>query len=149
MNTTQHNRIVQPHLSFEGRCEEAIEFYRKAAGAELLMLARFKDMPGPPQPGMCQPGSENKVMHARLRIGQLTLLVSDGRCMGKASFQGFALSISVQSEAEVDPLFTALGEGGQVMMPLAKTFFSARFGMVTDKFGVPWMMLVHPTDPAP
>jgi PhnB protein len=106
------------------------------------MLMRFKDNPEPHQPGMVPPGSENKVMHASFRIGDSTLMASDGRCLGKPNFQGFALSVTVPSDAEADRLFAALGDGGQVQMPMAKTFFSSRFGMVADRFGVSWMIIV-------
>ena len=133
---------VQPYLFFDGRCEEAVEFYRRTLGAEVTMLLRFKDSPEPHQPGMVPPGAENKVMHMAMRIGDSTIMASDGRCMGKPSFQGFSLSLSVASEAEAERLFAALGEGGQVQVPLAKTFFSPRFGMVADRFGVSWMILV-------
>jgi len=142
MTTTNDNRAVEPYLFFEGRCEEAIEFYRRALGAEVGMLMRFKDSPEPPQPGSCPPGSENKVMHASFRIGQTTVNASDGRCAGNPSFQGFSLALRVPAEAEAERLFAALAEGGQVRMPLAKTFFSPRFGMVADRFGVLWMVLV-------
>jgi len=142
MSTTNDSRAVEPYLFFEGRCEEAIEFYRRALGAEVGMLMRFKDSPEPPQPGSCPPGSENKVMHASFRIGQTTVNASDGRCAGKPSFQGFSLALRVPAEAEAERLFAALAEGGQVRMPLAKTFFSPRFGMVADRFGVLWMVLV-------
>jgi PhnB protein len=134
---------VQPYLFFDGRCEEAIQFYRRALGAEVTMLMRFKD--APPQPeGQCTlpPGAEEKVMHASLRIGETTVLASDGRCQGKPSFQGFALSLTVPDEDRAERLFAALGDGGQVQMPLAKTFFSPRFGMVADRFGVSWMIYV-------
>jgi PhnB protein len=142
MNTTKNNLVVEPYLFFEGRCEEAIEFYRRALGAEVNMLMRFKDSPEPPQPGMCPPGSDNKVMHANLRIGGNTVMASDGRCAGKPNFQGFSLSLSVSTEAEAERLFAALADGGQVQMPLARTFFSPRFGMVADRFGVLWMVIV-------
>jgi len=132
---------VQPYLFFDGRCEEALEFYKKALGAEVEMLLRFKDSPEPPQPGMCPPGSDDKVMHASFRVGDTQVMASDGRCQGKPAFQGFALTITAKSEAEADKLFNALGAGGQVQMPLAKTFFSPRFGMVADKFGVGWMVI--------
>jgi PhnB protein len=135
---------VQPYLFFDGRCEEAVEFYKKALGAEVLMLMRFKDSPEPPQPGMVPPGSENKVMHSCFRIGDTDVMASDGRCLGQPSFQGFSLSLSAPNEAEADRLFAALGEGGQVQMPLTKTFFSPRFGMVADRFGVSWMIVVTP-----
>jgi PhnB protein len=133
---------VQPYLFFDGRCEEALEFYRSALGAEVTMFMRFKDAPEPPPPGEVAPGSENKVMHASFRIGEATVMASDGMCHGKPSFQGFSLSLLVSDEAEAVRLFTALGEGGQVQMPLAKTFFSPRFGMVADRFGVSWMVVV-------
>lgn len=135
---------IQPYLFFEGRCEEAIEFYKQAVGAEVLMLMRNKDAPEPPQPGMVPPGSENKVLHASFRVGNSTVLASDGSCQGKPSFQGFSLSLTVPSEAEADRLFHALSVGGQVQMPLTKTFFSPRFGMLTDRFGVGWMIYVAP-----
>jgi len=141
MSTTKNNPVVQPYLFFDGRCEEALEFYKKALGAEVLMLMRFKDSPEPPQPG-CAPTDSNKVMHATFRIGQATLMASDGRNEGKPKFEGFALSLAVANEAEAERLFTALAEGGQVQMPLTKTFFSTRFGMVADRFGVGWMILV-------
>ena len=134
--------LVQSYLFFDGRCEEALEFYRKKLGAEVTMLMRFKDSPEPYQPGMVSPGSENKVMHTSFRIGETTVMASDGRCLGKPSFQGFALSLTVADDAEAERMFAALGDGGQVQMPLTKTFFSSRFGMVADRFGVSWMVLV-------
>ena len=147
MSTTKNKLQVGPYLFFDGRCEEAIEFYRKALGAEVDMLMRFKDSPEPPQPGMHPPGSENKVMHANLRIGETQIMASDGRCGGKPHFDGFALSITVPTEAEADRRFTALADGGKVQMPLARTFFSPRFGMVTDRFGVLWMIIVQLSGP--
>jgi len=138
---------IQPYLFFDGRCEEALEFYRKTVGAKVEMLMRFKDSPEPPQPGMCPPGSDDKVMHACFRVGDTPVMASDGRCQGKPSFQGFSLSITVPKEAEADRLFAALGDGGQVQMPLNKTFFSPRFGMVADRFGVSWIIIVAPSTP--
>jgi PhnB protein len=133
---------IEPYLFFNGRCEEAVEFYKNALGAEVLMLMRFKESPEPPQPGMIPPGSENKIMHVSLRIGDATVMASDGHCGGQPNFQGFALSLTVPNEAEADRLFSALANGGQVQMPLAKTFFAPRFGMVADRFGVSWMIIV-------
>jgi PhnB protein len=141
MSTIKDNRIIQTYLFFDGRCEEAIEFYRKALGAEVEMLLRFKDSPEPPQPGCGTPPGD-KVMHANFRIGGSTILASDGRCEGKPNFQGFALSLTVPNEAEAKRSFAALAEGGQVQMPLGKTFFSPSFGMVADRFGVFWMVYV-------
>lgn len=131
---------VQTYLHFDGRCEEAIEFYRRTLGAEVEMLMRFKDSPEPPQTGMVPPGSENKVMHASFRIGDTTLMASD---CGPPAFQGFSLSITVPDEATADRLFSALADGGEVKMPLGKTFFSPRFGMVADRFGVSWIIYMR------
>jgi PhnB protein len=130
---------VQAYLNFDGRCDEALEFYQKAIGAKVGMVMRFKDAP---DRSMITPGNENKVMHAQLQVGDTRILASDGRCTGKAGFHGIALALSANSEAEADKLFSGLAEGGQVQMPLAKTFFSPRFGMLSDKFGVGWMILV-------
>ena len=132
---------VQPYLFFDGRCEEAVEFYRKPLGAEVKIL-RYKDNPEP-QPGMVPAGSENKVMHAHLRIGDTSIMASDGRCQGKPSFQGFSLTLTVTNDAEAERLFGVLAEGGQAQMPLTKTFFSSRFGMLADRFGVGWMIIVE------
>lgn len=135
---------IQPYLFFDGRCEEAIAFYKKAVDAEVEMLMRFKECPEPHQPGMIPPGAEDKVMHAAVRIGGSTVLASDGRCLGKPTFQGFALSLTVADEAEAERVFQALSDGGQVQMPLGKTFFSPKFGMAADRFGVSWMVYVAP-----
>ena len=135
---------VQPYLFFDGRCEEAVDFYRSAIGAEVTMLMRFKDSPEPHEPGMVPPGAEEKVMHVSFRIGETTVLASDGRCAGQASFQGFALSLTVLDDAEAERVFAALADGGQVQMPLTKTFFASRFGMIADRFGVSWMIYVAP-----
>jgi PhnB protein len=135
---------VEPYIFFNGRCEEAVEFYKKTLGAEVMMLMRFKDSPEPPQPGMVPPGSENKIMHVSFHIGDSTVMASDGRCEGRPSFQGFSLSLTVAHEAEADRVFAALADGGQVQMPLIKTFWSPRFGMVADRFGVAWMVTVAP-----
>lgn len=133
---------VQPYLFFDGRCEEAVTFYESSLGAKVEMLMRFKESPEPPDPAMVPPGSEDKVMHASLRIGDATLMVSDGRCQGQPSFSGFSLSLTAPDEAAAERLFGALADGGRVQMPLARTFFSPRFGMVADRFGVSWMIIV-------
>jgi PhnB protein len=139
------NAIVQSYLFFDGKCEEAIEFYKKALGAQVNMLMRFKDSPEPPKPG-CTPPDMSKVMHAQFQIGETVIMASDGRATGNPKFEGFALSLVVPTEADADKVFGALANGGKVEMPLAKTFFSARFGMVVDKFGVFWMVLVRPNE---
>ncbi len=139
--------LVQPYLFFDGRCDEALAFYKRALGAEVTMLMRFKDAPPGPQDPDCAPPpatSAEKVMHACVQIGTQKIMASDGHCAGKPSFQGFSLSITVKNEAEAKRLFGALGEGGQVQMPLGKTFFSPAFGMVADRFGVSWMVVVEP-----
>ena len=133
---------TEPYLFFDGRCEEAAEFYRRTLGAEVTMLLRFKDSPEPHEPGMVPPGAEDKVMHMNMRIGESMVMASDGRCLGQPSFQGFALTLNVGSDAEAKRVFVALAEGGQVQMPLAKTFFSPCFGMLADRFGVSWMIIV-------
>ena len=135
---------VEVYLFFNGRCEEVVEFYKKVLGAEVTMLMRFKDSPEPQQPGMVPPGSENKIMHVSFRVGDANVMASDGHCTGQTNFQGFSLSLTVPNEAEADRKFAALAEGGQVQMPLTKTFWSPRFGMVTDRFGVGWMISVAP-----
>jgi PhnB protein len=134
--------LIQPYLFFEGRADEAIEFYKKVLGAKVEMAMRFKDAP---DQSMISPGSKDKVMHAAVKIGDATVLMSDGRNTGKPNFQGFSLTLYAKDEAEADRLFGALGEGGEVRMPMDKTFFAKRFGMVADKFGVGWMIIV----PAP
>ena len=129
---------VQSYLFMDGRAEEAIEFYKKALGATVNTQLRFKENPD----ASCAPGSENKIMHADISIGETGVMISDGRNTGQPKFEGFALSISTKTEAEADKLFNALVDGGKVTMPQSKTFFSARFGMLADKFGVNWMILV-------
>jgi PhnB protein len=140
---TSSNTIIQPYLMFGGRCDEALEFYRSALGAHVEMLMRFKDSPDPHPPGMLQAGFENKVMHTSFRVGESTIMASDG-CNEGSTFSGFSLSLTVPTESEADRVFAALGNGGQVRMPLGKTFWSPRFGMLTDRFGVNWMVIVPP-----
>ena len=128
---------IQPYLFFNGHCEEALEFYRKALGAEVTAMMRYKDGPNAEIP----PGFANKIMHANYRIGETQIMASDGRGDDELSFQGFALTLNVTAEADADRFFSALAEGGEVRMPLAKTFYSPKFGMVSDRFGVLWMIL--------
>ena len=135
------NTLVQPYLFFGGRCEEALAFYRTALGAEVDFLMLYKDSPEPQPPGMLAPGFENKVMHTTFRIGGTTLMASDG-CGEGAGFEGFSLSLAVPTAAEADRAFAALADGGEVRMPLTKTFWSPCFGMVTDRFGLGWMVSV-------
>jgi len=135
--------LIQPYLFFEGRCEEAVEFYRRTLGAEVTMLMRYKDSPEPPN-AQFGPIDPEKVMHASVRIGESTVLMSDGSASGKPSFQGVSLSMTVRDDAEAKRMFAALSDGGQVQMPLGKTFFSSSFGMAADRFGVPWMVYVAP-----
>jgi PhnB protein len=134
---------VNPYLFFNGRCEEAIEFYRKALGAETIMLMRFKQAP---DQNMVPPGAGEKIMHARLKIGDSVVFLSDGMCAEQKGFEGFSLSFTVADEAEADRRFNALADGGKVQMALDKTFFSPRFGAVADKFGVGWMIYVEPKE---
>lgn len=141
---------VQPYLFFDGKCEEALEFYKKALDAKVDMLMRFKENPEPPKPG--DPGCAGpeqtaamaeKIMHASFFVGDAMIMASDGMCQGKPAFQGMSLALSVKTEADADKKFAALADGGQVQMPLGRTFFSPKFGMVADKFGVSWMVMVE------
>ena len=132
---------VQPYLTFGGRCQEAVDFYRDVLGAEVEMLMRFKECPDTPPPGMIPANWGDKVMHCSLKIGDTVLMASDG-CASGENFQGFSLALTVANEAEADRKFAALSKSGQVTMPLGKTFFSKRFGMLVDRFGVNWMVNV-------
>jgi PhnB protein len=135
---------TQIYLFFDGRLDEALQFYKKTLGIEVEMLMRFKDNPDAGKhPEACPPGSEEKIMHSCFKLGDQRVMASDGYAKGKPEFKGFCLSLSVKTEGEADRLFAALGDGGKVEMPLGKTFFSPKFGMVQDKFGVGWMVLVE------
>ena len=133
---------IEPYLNFAGRCEEAVAFYQTAIGAHMEFMMRFKDSPDPLPPGMVPPGHENRVMHVSLRVGDSILMASDG-CDNEHKFSGFSLSLAYMSAEEAQQVFAALGEGGKVEMPLGKTFWAPLFGMVTDKFGVTWMVSQH------
>jgi PhnB protein len=135
---------ITPYLFFAGRCEEALEFYRKALGAEVEMLMRFSESPEPPPPGMLQAGFENKVMHASFRVRGVQLMASDG-CGEQSQFDGFRLALAVPNAADAKRAFDALADGGSVQMSLTPTFWSPCYGMVTDRFGMGWMVMV----PAP
>lgn len=132
---------IQPYLFFNGCCEEALAFYRTLLGAEVEILMRYQDSPEPPPPGMVPAGYENKIMHVTFRIGASTLMASDG-CGDAPAFAGFSLSLALPTEEDVNRVFAGLADGGQVRMPLMKTFWSPRFGMVTDRFGVGWMVTI-------
>jgi PhnB protein len=129
---------VQSYLMFNGRCEEAVKFYQKALGAKVEMMMRFKEAPE----GHCAPGNEDKIMHSSFQIGDTVVMASDGMMQGKPEFKGFSLTLNPKTEAEAERLFAALSDGGQVHQPLIKTFFSPKFGVVADRFGVSWMVLV-------
>jgi PhnB protein len=147
MNTTpvqeRFAMIAQPYLNFDGRCEEALNFYRQAIGAETTMLLRMKDSPEPCDPSMMPPGSENKVMHCSFKIGESTLMASDCSCAGTTKFEGFSISLTAADPDHAAKLFAALSDGGQVQMPLGKTFFSPSFGVLVDRFGLSWMVYVE------
>ena len=136
--------MIQPYLFFDGRCEEALEFYQKAVDAKVEMKMRNKESPEPPPPGMIPPGSEDKIMHASIRIGDSVVMLSDGMCGGKPRFEGFSLSLTAPDVPAATRKFNALAEGGKVTMPLGKTFWSPCFGMLQDRFGVGWMITVDP-----
>jgi PhnB protein len=132
---------IQPYLHFDGRCEEAITFYCKALGAELQMMMRYGESPQPPPPGLDLTGMDTKVMHASFRIGDSVVMASDDCTQTQTRFQGFQLSLAAADAAEAQRCFDALAEGGQVKMPLGRTFFSPSFGMLADRFGVSWMVI--------
>jgi PhnB protein len=136
---------IQPYLFFDGRCEQALDFYKQTLGAKVEALMRYKDNP---DPKYNPPNSDDKVMHACVRIGDTQVMASDGNCQGKPSFQGFSLTINAADAAEAKQRFNALAEGGQVQMPLNETFFAKSFGMVADRFGVSWMVIAGPKNPA-
>lgn len=133
---------VQSYLFFDGRCEEALDFYRETLGAEVVMMMRFKEMPASEgyRPAA---GSEEKILHASFRVGESLLMASDGMNGGQPKYEGFSLSISVPDDAEAERIFALISEGGQVQMPMTPTFWTSRFGMATDKFGVGWMVNVE------
>lgn len=138
---------VQAYLFFDGRCEEALTFYSEALGAKVEMMMRFRDNPEPPSEGDTSggcvqvPGSEDKIMHASFRIGDSIVMASDGNCGGNPSFQGFSLTLNANDDAHAHQLFEALSRGGQILMPLQKTFFASSFGMLADRFGMNWMVI--------
>lgn len=136
---------VQAYLFFyDGRCQQAVEFYQKAVDAKVDVLMRFKDAPEKPPEGCVAPGSDDKIMHTSFRIGDTTIMASDGTGQDNGSFDGFSLSLAVKDKAQADRYFNALAEGGQVIMPLGETFWSPRFGMLKDRFGIGWMVNVVP-----
>jgi PhnB protein len=139
---------IQPYLFFEGRCEEAIDFYQRALGAEVVMTMRYEESPDPPPEGFLPAGSEHKIMHAAFKVGDALVMVSDGMCSGKTSFDGFSLALTVPDAATADRMFAALADGGKVEMPLGETFWSPRFGMLADRFGVGWMLIVEAPEEA-
>src|SRR5437762_8368266 len=131
---------LTPYLFFDGRCEEALEFYKKALGAKVTMLMRNKESPQPPPPEHARPGTEDKVMHCEVQIGDVSFMASDGFASGNPTFKGFSLSLTYTDAKKLDQAFAALGEKGKIDMPLGQTFWSPRFGMLTDRFGVQWML---------
>lgn len=137
---------VQPYLTFEGRCEEALTFYKNALGGEILSMMRYKDSPLPEEPGARPPGFGDKIMNASLRIGDSVLMASDGGCGGSPEFKGVSLSITLPDPSEANRIFAALAQGGAVLVPMTETFFAQRFGMVADRFGLTWLVLAAPVE---
>jgi PhnB protein len=135
---------IEPYLFFEGRTEEALEFYKQKLGAKIEAVIRYKENP---EPKYNPPNSDDKVMHALFRIGDAKVMASDGNCTGKPSFQGFSLTYNAADEADAKRRFSALAEGGQVNLPLSETFFAKSFGMVADRFGLNWMVMAGPKNP--
>ncbi len=135
--------LAQPYLNFDGRCDEALDFYRRTLDTEVTALMRFKDNPEVCASGMVPPGAEDKVMHSSFRIGGSTLMASDSACSGRPNFQGVSLALTTANDDEAKRRFKALSDGGRVEMPMEKTFFSSSFGVVVDRFGVTWMVVVE------
>jgi PhnB protein len=150
MQNQSASQAIKPYLFFDGRCDEALEFYTRTLGAKVEQVFRFKDAPpqldAQPQEG-CGPMTADmaeKVMHACVTIRGTTLFVSDGMCQGKPEFKGVSLALELPTDGEAETVFAALGDGGQVQMPMAPAFFASRFGMVADRFGVSWMVTSPP-----
>ena len=139
---------VQPYLFFDGRCQEALDFYQSILQAEVMSIMRFKESPVPPDTNMMPPGSDDKIMHATFRIGQSVLMASDGRCQGEPDFAGVALTITLSDPDRAEDVFEALAQDGEIQMPMTQTFFAQAFGMVADRFGLSWMILVEPVEAA-
>jgi PhnB protein len=139
---TTEKALVQTYLFFHGRCEEALEFYQKAVGAKVEAKMRFSDSPEKTEDWRLAPGFENKIMHSSFRVGSTVVMASDGCGDSALEFKGFSLALSVPTEAEADRVFAALSDGGKVTMPLMKTFWSPKYGMLADRFGVEWMVMV-------
>ncbi|MCE9612108.1 MAG: VOC family protein [Chthoniobacter sp.] len=139
--------LVQPYLTFGGRCEEALEFYKRAIGAQVEMVMYFEEAPESPPPGMLAEGFEKKVMHCSFRVGESVVMASDGCGPDEAKFNGFSLSLSMPGEADARRVFSALSNGGTVKMPLDRTFWSPCFGMVEDRFGMGWIVTVPTENP--
>ena len=131
---------VLPYLFFNGRCEEALAFYSKTIGAKAEGMMRFSQNP---DQSTTTPANKDKVMHAQFKLGDSMIFVSDGMATGKTNFDGFSLAIAADSEADAKQMFGALGEGGAVTVPLSETFFAKSFGMLKDRFGVSWMLIVQ------
>ncbi len=134
---------VNIYLTFNGNCEEAFKFYQSVFGGEFPYIGRFKDMP-PGEDSKLNPGEENRIMHVSLPISKETMLMGSdtGGDWATGYLQGnnFSISITPDTKEEAEKLFNGLSAGGTVTMPLSKTFWADCFGMLTDKFGISWMM---------
>ncbi|MCB0213152.1 MAG: VOC family protein [Anaerolineae bacterium] len=138
-------KAINPYLNFNGNCEEAFNFYKSVFGGEFVMLMRFKDMPAEEmdEEHQISDSEGQKIMHVSLPVGQGAILMGSDVPSAMGTVQNgsnFAIAISADSEAETDEIFNGLSAGGQVTMPLDKMFWGAYFGMLTDKFGIQWMV---------
>jgi len=134
---------VQTTLNFYGRTEEAVAFYGRAVDAETLFLLRFRDRPDYAQ---SRPGLEDKIFHATLRLGATLVMASDCGCEhspSEAAFAGFSLALRVETPEKAERFFNALSEGGQVQIPMRETFFATRYGIVVDRFGLSWKIMIE------
>ncbi|NKB46509.1 MAG: VOC family protein [Legionellales bacterium] len=145
MNKKNTHPLIQPYLFFNGCCEEALEFYKTVLNAEIEMLMRFNESPEPIPTDELPTGFNNKIMHASFKVGDATVMASDGYQEG-SNFAGFSLALTFATVQEVQRVFHLLADGGEVQMPLAETFWSALYGSVTDRFGINWMVMVEAKD---
>ena len=128
---------LNPYLTFNGNCAEAFKFYEKALGAKVVMMMTYGDTPAAKD---CAPGMSDKVIHARMTIDGQVVMASDAPAGRYSTPQGTVLNLGVKEPAEAERIFQALSDGATITMPIGETFWAKRFGMLTDRFGTPWMV---------
>ncbi len=128
---------LNPYLNFDGKCAEAFAFYARCLGGQNLAIQTFRESPMAEHVG---PEDQDRVVHARMNVGDTVLMGSDSPSNRSSEAKGFAVSLSVDSAEEAERVFHALAEGGEIHMPIGETFWAVRFGMLLDQFGIPWMV---------